>query len=100
MKEGRKRGKKGRREGRKEGKEGGGNGGRKGNTHHLCYEIKVMESFVYFNGPESTNFASFARALAGPPPAEMYRDKHICPTVIKAAEQSSRCKLLILQLDS
>ena len=36
---------------------------RKEDTHHLCYEIKVMESFGYFNGPESTNFAIFARSL-------------------------------------
>lgn len=35
----------------------------KEDTYHLCYEMKVMESFGYFNGPESTNFASFAKAL-------------------------------------
>lgn len=44
-------------------KKKGGEERRKENTYHLCYEIKVMESFGYFNGPESTNFASFARAL-------------------------------------
>lgn len=50
-----------------------------------------MEKAFYFNGLESTNFfASFARALAGPPPAVMWRlHKHICPAIIKMQSKAA-----------